>query len=153
MRNDEDDFWPTLSAAIQRLGLRRQVERLGPVYGPDKQALLASARVLVLPSISENFGNVVLEAMAAGCPVVTTEGVGAGEFVREGRAGIVCEFEVAALREALLQLWGDAGLRATMGSNAVRYVGSELTWTQVASRMAGCYEHVTSIVERPRSRR
>ena len=46
----------------------------GPVYGADKDALYRMADLLVLPTYSENFGVVVIEALAQGCPVITTKG-------------------------------------------------------------------------------
>ena len=49
-----------------------RIRFLGPVDDIRKWGLLRSARMLVLPSLSENFGNVVLEAMAVGLPVVLT---------------------------------------------------------------------------------
>jgi len=46
----------------------------GPVYGADKDALYRKADLFVLPTYSENFGVVVIEALAQGCPVITTKG-------------------------------------------------------------------------------
>ena len=60
--------------------LADRVTFTGPVHGADKAALLAGAQLLVLPSYSENFGNVVLEAMAAGRP-------GGGDAGSRPRAG------------------------------------------------------------------
>ena len=60
---------------------------LGPVDGEKKWELLTSAELLALPSYSENFGNVVLEAMAVGCAVVVTPEVGLASVVREVGCG------------------------------------------------------------------
>ena len=61
-----------------------RVRFLGPVHGEKKWALLSSAHILALPSYSENFGNVVLEAMAVGCAVIVTPEVGMASVVHEG---------------------------------------------------------------------
>ena len=67
---------PELEALARRNGVADRVRFLGPAHDERKWALLAQARMLVLPSYSENFGNVVLEAMASGCPVIVTPEVG-----------------------------------------------------------------------------
>src|SRR5215813_14493634 len=59
------------------------------IIGSEKELLFAAARVFVLTSYSENFGNTVLEAMQRGVPVVVTPEVGAAEIVRESGGGIV----------------------------------------------------------------
>ena len=79
--NDEDNYRPELDQLARRCGVRERVHFVGPVHRTDKAALLRKAKLLVLPSYSENFGNVVLEAMAAGCPVVVTPEVGAASIV------------------------------------------------------------------------
>ena len=59
------------------------------ITGPDKEALFAAARLFALPSLSENFGNVVAEAMIRGLPVVVTAGVGAAEIAEESGGGAI----------------------------------------------------------------
>ena len=61
------------------------------VIGSEKERLFAAARVFVLTSYSENFGNTVLEAMRRRVPVVVTPEVGAAEIVRESAGGIVVQ--------------------------------------------------------------
>ena len=68
--NDEENYQPALEQLALRCGVGERVRFVGSVQGADKAALLRSAKLLVLPSYSENFGNVVLEAMSARCPVV-----------------------------------------------------------------------------------
>ena len=90
---------------LERLALRSGVgERIrfvGPVHGANKAALLSKAKLFVLPSYSENFGYVVLEAMAAGCPVVVTPEVGAASIVKSAQAGIVTSGQPKALGDAI----------------------------------------------------
>ena len=64
--NDEENYRPELEALARRCGVADRVCFLGPVDGEKKWELLSSAELLALPSYSENFGNVVLEAMAVG---------------------------------------------------------------------------------------
>ena len=83
-----------------------KVRFLGFVPRTELPALYQSARVFVLPSLQENFPMVLLEAMAAGCAVVTTSAAGCVEVV--GDAAMVVEpGNSAALRAALAQLLAD----------------------------------------------
>ena len=95
--NDEEQHSAQLAAQAEREGVANRVVFSGPVYGPAKYGLLQRATVFALPSYSENFGTVVLEAMSQGCPVVVTPGGGVGAdrpggFWRLGRPGRSCGF-------------------------------------------------------------
>src|SRR6185503_16990742 len=101
--------------------VRERVAFVGPVYGDDKAALLQHAMLLVLPSSSENFGNVVVEAMAAGCPVVVTPEVGAADIVRESGAGAVLEGDPGSLARGIGSLIADAAALERMGGKGREY--------------------------------
>jgi len=70
--NDDEDLTPKLRAQAERNGIADRVDFRGPVSGAAKEELLRTSTALVLPSLSENFGNVVLEAMAVAMPVIVT---------------------------------------------------------------------------------
>jgi glycosyltransferase involved in cell wall biosynthesis len=80
-----------LRRLAQELGIEQRTHWTGYVQGRRKQDLLSRAAVFVLPSHSENFGYVIVEAMLAGVPVVTTLHVPSGEFVAKAGAGIICD--------------------------------------------------------------
>lgn len=132
--NDEEGLRP----GLERLAQDGNVVFLGPIHGPDKAALLHRTTALVLPSRSENFGNVVLEAWAAGRPVVVTPEVGLAETVRETGAGIVAGDLGAALREML----ADPDLREEMGHRGAEAVRERFGWGEVARRMEGVYHRI-----------
>src|SRR6185295_275071 len=69
---DDEGCRPELERLARAEGIADRVRFVGPVYGPDKLALLRRAALLAAPSYSENFGNVVLDAMLEGVPVVVT---------------------------------------------------------------------------------
>src|SRR6202035_4095636 len=82
--NDYEGLAPGLSDMARQLkieGRARIVPRT--ISEGDKEHIFAAARVFVLPSYSESFGNVVLEAMQHGLPVIVTPEVGAAEVVKE----------------------------------------------------------------------
>ncbi len=71
---DEGGHAAAVQARIDALGLGNAVTISGPVYGPEKGTLFAAASLFILPSLTENFGIVVAEALAYGVPVITTVG-------------------------------------------------------------------------------
>ncbi len=101
-----------LRAAAAAAGVGEAVELLGWVGGGDKLALLRRARVLVLASHLEAQPMVLLEAMAAGTPVLSTRVGGIPDLVEEGVDGLLVDaHNPQQLALGLLRLWDDAGLR------------------------------------------
>ncbi len=142
--NDEEGYRPTLDALAARLGVTERIVFAGPVYGVDKQLLLREAAALVLPSHSENFGNVVLEAMAAGRPVVTTPEVGAASIVSDCKAGVVVEGDPPSLGAGIRTLLADPESAAAMGRRGRNAVLTRFSWDEVAKGMERLYESVRS---------
>jgi glycosyltransferase involved in cell wall biosynthesis len=137
--NDEEGLRPELERLAAEAGVSGRVAFLGAVAGEEKAALLRRAAVLVLPSRSENFGNVVLEAMAAGCPVAVTPEVGLAATVAETGAGIVVESEPERLGEALRALLADEAGRREMGCRGARAAAERFGWPTVAREMETHY--------------
>lgn len=89
-----------LKALVLRLGLSGKVSFVGPVQGQSKEQLYADARLLILPSHSENFGNVVIESLAQGTPVIASANTPWQVLEQEG-AGRWVPNEPASLRQAI----------------------------------------------------
>jgi glycosyltransferase involved in cell wall biosynthesis len=119
---------------IQQNCLQEFVEFKGELYGSAITKAFFNADILVLPSYSEGFSIVILEAMAAGLPIVTTP-VGALPEVLE--EGVHCLFvqpgDLNALADRLVTLINNPMLRSQMGSENRRKVKAEFnadTFTQ-----------------------
>ena len=138
--NDEEGLAPRLRAQAEAAGVAPRVTFAGYVEGDAKRALLDTAAVLVLPSVSENFGNAVLEAMAHGCPVVVTRGVGLAQAVQDAGAGLVAEADPPALARAIRTYVEDPAARAKAGAAAAALAREHYGWDRVAARMVGHYE-------------
>lgn len=96
-----------LEALASRLGITARVTFAGWVPEEEKQRLLAGAEFLVHPALFESFGIAVLEALAAGCPVLATRIGGIPEVV--GDAGLLVEPSVGAIAAGLRRMSdGDA---------------------------------------------
>jgi len=135
--NDEEALTPRLRELADRLGVRDRVEFAGPVYGAAKDELLARATLFVLMSTSENFGNAVLEALAAETPVVLSPGVGVAEDVVAAGAGAIG-------LDAIGPLLDDPARLADMGRNGRALVESRFAWPRVAQEMEDAYNAVRS---------
>jgi glycosyltransferase involved in cell wall biosynthesis len=117
---------PALEAEIDRLGLSDHVELLGT--RDDVPELLASSDVFVLSSDSEGLPMSVLEAMAAGLPVIASAVGGVPEAVRDGETGaLVPPRDSAALARALRRLVADPALRERLGDAGRRRVEEEFS--------------------------
>lgn len=139
-------------AGHDEIGLRGQLESrlrrpdgrscgafLGHLEGKAKWAFLAGADVVMMPSLQENFGNSLVEAMAMGTPVIATEGVGASHYMRCIDPALVVPREQARLDRALADILGDTARRTRVGVASQDLVRSELQWDSIAKRMCAVY--------------
>jgi glycosyltransferase involved in cell wall biosynthesis len=93
------------------------IQFVGPVYNQEKEKYLLNTDIFVFPSWNESFGLVNIEAMAAGCPVISTKDVGAiPEVVLDGITGILVEKRRPdKIAEAIIKLIEHPELRVSMG--------------------------------------
>lgn len=147
--NDEEEIQVGLERRAAALGIGERTLFLGAVGGREKAALLQRAAALVLPSYSENFGNVVLEAWAARTPVVVTREVGLAATVEEVGGGIVAAGEPEPLGAALQAVLGDSAERIEMGRRGAAAAAGRFSWRAVAARMEEVYSVIGAKGPRP----
>ena len=100
-------------------------ENLAKVY--------ASSDVFVFPSVSETFGNVVVEAMACGCVPVIARGGGSRNLVRDGETGFLCDpYDAASYVQKIKVLLNNTFVRESMQSNGVKFA-STLNWDHLVN--------------------
>ena len=121
----------------------QEVEFLGRVSDAEKAQLFRTVDVYASPATGgESFGIVLLEAMAAGAPIVASDIHGYKGVVRRGREGLlVPPHEPKELAQAIARLLGDPGLRAEM-SAAGRARAEAFSWPRVAARVDEYYGFV-----------
>lgn len=105
----ERSYVATLHERAARLGIASSVAFRGFVTGEKKDELLSQATLVVLPSLHENFGVAVLEAVEAGVPVLVSPEVQLADFVRTENAGRVVESMPEPLADAILEMVGPGG--------------------------------------------
>ncbi len=136
---------------IQRsidLGLAR-VEFRGPVFGSERDRLVASADLFVLPSRSENFGLVVAESLAAGLPVITTKGAPWADL-HTHRCGWWIDHGVEPLAVALRDATSlPVYERAAMGARGRAWMKSEYSWSAIGAQMNQYYNWLLHKGDRP----
>ena len=108
--------------------------------GTDLADYYASADLFAFASLTETFGNVVLEALATGLPVVAIRAGGVGEIVRSGETGILVEpgSPPSQMAGALIGLADDAVLRREMAEAARSYALTQ-TWAAINGRLRERY--------------
>lgn len=131
-----------LRRAVDAFGLGAAVEVSGPVA--DARLVLERSDLLVHPAFPEPAGRVVLEAMAAGCPVVAFNGShGPAEVIRSGIDGLlVAPRTPEALARAILALVDDPMLRGRMGEAGRERAAREFDRDLTARRIQGIYASI-----------
>jgi phosphatidylinositol alpha-mannosyltransferase len=139
-RGDREEFAELVGEA-----LAPRVTMLGELSEPQKAAFLRSVDVYCAPNLlGESFGVILLEAMAAGAPVVASDLDAFARVLADGAAGVlVRRGDAAALAAALSGLLADPGRRAELAA-AGRRVVAEYDWSVVAERILAVYETVAT---------
>jgi glycosyltransferase involved in cell wall biosynthesis len=140
---DDEELQPTLEAIAAREGVTARVTFTGMLRGRERLAALAVARVWALPSHSENFGIAVLEAMAAGLPVIVSPGVNIAPEISAAEAGVVCEQTAEAFGAEIAALLRDDARCTVLGEQG-RAFARQYDWDSVAPRLAAMYERVAA---------
>ena len=121
-----------LQQQISALGLDDRVRLLGEREAAGVAERIAAATAVVVPSRSESFGIVALEAWRGGAPLVMTSRGGAAEFVRDGEDGLLVDPEdAAALTDALRRVLSDSPLRDRLAEAGLDRVKA-FSWPRVA---------------------
>jgi len=120
----------------------------GQITGTDLARALASADVFFNPSSTEAFGNVTLEAMASGLPVIAAEATGATSLVHVGQTGLLVDgTDADAFAEAIFQYARDPEMRRRHGLAGLE-IAKTMDWDTINSAVVRAYKH--AIIKRER---
>jgi glycosyltransferase involved in cell wall biosynthesis len=147
---DSTGYGEQLREHMKRLRLSESVRLIGAVDGAGKWDLLSRAQLSVSASHSENFGMSIAESLAAGTPVITTQGT-PWESVVDHRCGwwvpVGREALAGAIREVVSLAPADLAKMGERGSELIRRRHS---WDAVASRIAAVYRWLLDSKNIPR---
>ena len=130
--------------AVHRLGAR-DVFLAGWHDHEALPAFLSAADVLVLASVREQFGQVLVEGMACELPAIAVARYGPAEIVEDGRTGWLVEpDDVDGLADALVAAIDDAQDRRRRGAAARAVAEERYAWPALAGRLAGALDEVTA---------
>ncbi|HYN90251.1 MAG TPA: glycosyltransferase family 4 protein, partial [Ardenticatenaceae bacterium] len=124
---------------------RGRVRLLGPIEEAEKRNLLAAADLFVMPSRTDSFGIVYLEAWLYRLPVIGAQTWGLGDVISHGHDGLLVPFgDVPALAEAIATLLDDPGRRAAMGASGEEKVYRAHTWEHKYTIVRNLYTRLTT---------
>lgn len=131
-----------IKSHIARSGLEKRVILAGglPPGHPDIVSAYQQANLFVLPSIHEPFGIVILEAWAAGLPVIAAKTGGIPGFVKDGDDALLFEpGNSAAFLESCRKLRSNPRLMSLLAKNGETKAGAEYDWEVITSRLEKIY--------------
>ena len=144
------DFQRRIETLVAQSGAAQRVHFTGLVNNVEEY--LRASDLFVFPSLSEGMGNVVLEAMASGIPVILTPFVGLPEdFGTAGQEYLLVERNPAALTEVMARLLKSDTLRLTLGQRARRWVEGTMDVERSLDRYAGLYRELAGQARRRRA--
>jgi glycosyltransferase involved in cell wall biosynthesis len=133
----DPEYVRALRARAERAG--GTVRFLGYVEGEAKRKLLADADLFVLPSLHENFGIAVLEAIASGLPVVVTPEVQLSHFIEEHSLGLVTQRSPEALAGAIVSALVDVELNDRCRNQGAALVTQYFSQQTIGERLLEMY--------------
>lgn len=138
----EHDYEASVRAQVEKLGVGERVEFLG--FRDDVVAVLAQTDIVVHASThGEPFGQVVIEGMAAGKPVVATDGGALPEIVDDGRTGLLVPMgDAPAMAAAICRLLEDPARAREIGEAGRRRVRECFTISETARKMQAVYDRM-----------
>jgi glycosyltransferase involved in cell wall biosynthesis len=129
-----------LEAQAKVLGIRANVEFVGPVFGEDRQRLVSQAALFIHTSRWEGMPFAVLEAMALGRPVLVTPGTNLAEFVQSNGAGFVAGLDSTSIATGLYNAFAASpDALDAMGHAASRVIAQHFAWHTIAAQMSEAY--------------
>lgn len=144
-RNGQESERDRLKAIAETVGMGDRVDFLGSVAHHELPFFYSAADVLVMPSYSESFGLVALEAQACGLPVVASGVSGLRSVVRDGVTGhLIDAHDPAEYARALGRLLDSPEVARQMGRHG-HLLAQRFSWRRTADRLQGLFEEAVDL--------
>lgn len=139
---DEEPYARALKERTSEARRRGRIVFTGYLEGAEKQAAFSGAELFAHPSFDENFGMSIVEAMAAGLPVLVSDGVDLHGEIAESGAGCVVPLEVGKVAEGLRRLLGAPEAARKMGQRGRRLARERFGLRLVGDGMVRAYRRI-----------
>ena len=137
---DGDGYAEKIRGWLHDAGMLARATFTGHIAGAERVALLQKSEVMVLPSYTENFGQAVAEAMAAGVAVIISDRVNIWPEVEKAQAGLVVPCDAAETARALRRLLANPAETREMGRRGRQLAAGRFPWSAVGDQMLRVYE-------------
>ena len=138
-----DEIKHTLKTAVERLGLEKHLVLIGYLPQESVWQLLGNSEAMLYPSLYEGFGLPILEAMAAGAPVITSNVTSMPEVAGDA-AILVDPTNVGAIMDAMRECYLKDGAKDEMRAKGYRRIGG-FTWEKAAAATRLTYERALNL--------
>lgn len=135
----DDGYLPVLKKETVDLGIEDKVLFTGPLYGSNKLKAYVDADVFVLPAVYDCFSVTLLESMACGTSIVTTNNGDKLDWIHN-RTGIVVDYEKTQIKNALYKILKDDSLRKSFGEEGKRLARDIYNWDNIVQKLIELYE-------------
>jgi glycosyltransferase involved in cell wall biosynthesis len=140
---DDDGLGRVFAEQCESAGVASRLVRPGLLDQARVKIALAAADFWVLPSYSENFGIAVVEAMAAGLPVVISDRINIATLIDTAQAGVITTPTIEGFLAGMAALVSQSPEgRVSMGGRGRALCAQEFTWDKVAQELERLYEHI-----------
>jgi len=130
-----------LEKLAKKLNLDDKVVFEGRINHHDLVKYYSSADVFVRASLSEGLGNVFLEAMAVGLPIIGTPVGGIPDFLEDRKTGLFCEVKnPESIAKKIKEILEDDDLRKTLSHNGLNLIREKYSWDKIAKQMENVYQ-------------
>jgi glycosyltransferase involved in cell wall biosynthesis len=138
---DTKRFWDE----ADKRALKKNVDYYGKKYGKEKESFFSKSDAFVFPSYEDCFPLVILEAMAHGLPIVTTDEGAIPDEVQDGINGLICnKKDPVSLADCLKRVLEDSNLRKELGTNGHQKLLKEFTVNIFERRMSEILKELCS---------
>lgn len=132
----DNGFLSVLKKQVEKLNIKSRVLLIGPLYGKEKLEAFVDADVFVLPSKYESFGNVALEALICGTPVIITDRCGISEWIKD--MAWVVRYDEEELKNAILYFVEKEKKKKT--EQIKENIAKRFDWSIIAEKLERIYE-------------
>jgi glycosyltransferase involved in cell wall biosynthesis len=137
----DSEYVEQLKQQAVELGVHQSVSWIGFVRGKEKHDLFLQHDLLVLTSETENFGNVIIESLSVGTPVLISKNVGLSDYVEEHDLGWICSLEVDDIVNQLQAAYHDKVKRQHIKRKAYLIVREDFAPESLTHRYVSYYMH------------